>query len=342
MTQKGNYREQTQTEAPESILDPVEDEAPLEGSESRQWVVSATEHGQRLDKVLAQGVPEFSRSHLQWLCETQRVLVNGQPVTQPSKRVHGGQSLVVQLVPTAKTLAFLPQPIALNLLFEDEHLLVVNKPVGMVVHPAAGNWSGTLLNALLHRHPESVHLPRAGIVHRLDKDTSGVMVVGRSPMATQQLASDIAARRVHREYLALAHGVIARAQAVEAPIGRDPRVRTRMAVVASGKPARTWVTPVSSRHDVSAVRCVLDTGRTHQIRVHLRHVGHPLVGDLVYGGAAGLGMQRQALHAARLRLTHPVSGQELVFDAPPPEDFAAAWSQVAPEEPLAAGGRPSM
>lgn len=335
MTRSRNYRDQS--EEITDICEPEsgDDEGGLEPSETRHIVVSAADHGQRVDKVLALGVPEFSRSHLQWLCETGRVFLNGQQMTQPSKRVQSGQRVEVQLVPTAKAMAFLPQAISLNLLFEDDHLLVVNKPPGMVVHPAAGNWSGTLLNALLHRDAESAHLPRAGIVHRLDKDTSGVMVVGRSLSATQQLAVDIAARRVRREYVALAHGVLRDAQTVDAPIGRDPRMRTRMTVIASGKSARTWVAPVACRDEVTAVRCILDTGRTHQIRVHLRHLGHALVGDQTYGGGEILGMKRQALHAARLSLNHPVTGEKLVFDAPAPGDFAAAWAAVAPGSPLA-------
>ena len=330
MTQKGNYREQSPDSVDGAAWDGADDEAAMEISETRNVSVLPSEHGQRLDKVLARAVPEFSRSHLQWLCQTNRVSLSGQPVSQPAKRVQGGQTLLVQLVPTAKALAFLPQAIELNVLFEDEHLLVVNKPAGMVVHPAAGNWSGTLLNALLHRDAQAAHLPRAGIVHRLDKDTSGVMVVGRSLPATQQLVAAIAARQVHREYAALVHGRVSAEQAVEAPIGRDPRVRTRMAVVGSGKPARTWVEPVVGALPISAVRCVLDTGRTHQIRVHMRHIGYPLVADVTYGGAAGLGLQRQALHAACLRLVHPITAQALVFEAPAPEDFQAAWSAVAP------------
>jgi len=200
----------------------------------------------------------------------------------------------------------------------------------MVVHPAAGNWSGTLLNALLAHHRGAATLPRAGIVHRLDKDTSGLMVVGRSLAAVTALVRDIAAREVHRQYLALAHGRLgAVTQRFESPIGRDPRVRVRMAVVAGGKPARTDVEMLAATDAVAALRCTLHTGRTHQIRVHLAHAGHPLVADAVYGGRPALGMLRQALHATRLAFRHPVSGAALDFTAPPPADFAQAWGQVA-------------
>jgi 23S rRNA pseudouridine1911/1915/1917 synthase len=220
---------------------------------------------------------------------------------------------------------------ALDVVYEDAHLLVIHKPAGLVVHPAAGNWSGTLLNGLLARDAQAARLPRAGIVHRLDKDTSGLMVVGRSLEAVTALIRDLAARDVHRRYLALVHGDVGMAPfTVDAPVGRDPAVRVRMAVTPQGKPARTDVYPVACRERVSAVRCVLHTGRTHQIRVHLASRGHALVGDAVYGGRPALGMQRQALHAVELELAHPVTRVPLQFMAPPPADFANAWAAVVP------------
>jgi 23S rRNA pseudouridine1911/1915/1917 synthase len=199
----------------------------------------------------------------------------------------------------------------------------------MVVHPAAGNWSGTLLNGLLSRYPQSSALPRAGIVHRLDKDTSGLMVVGKTLVAVTALVRAIAAREVQRRYLAISQGQPAtRRFSVEAPIGRDPQMRLRMAVVATGKPARTEVECLASNGSHSALRCTLHTGRTHQIRVHLASRGLPLVADRVYGGRPALGIERQALHAAELGFVHPVSQQPLAFASPLPGDLDPAWQQL--------------
>jgi 23S rRNA pseudouridine1911/1915/1917 synthase len=301
------------------------DEAP----ELRSAVADAEWHGQRLDKCLVAMAPEFSRSHLQTLIEGGHVRVDGAPATVSSRKLKVGQRVDVELVPTAESQAFRPQPMTLAIVHEDAHLLVVNKPAGLVVHPAAGHWSGTLLNGLLAHHAGAAALPRAGIVHRLDKDTSGLMVVGKTLPAVTALVRSIAAREVHRQYLALAHGRVAPvAFSVDKPIGRDPQVRTRMAVVASGKPARTDVEVLGQGDGVSAVRCTLHTGRTHQIRVHMASVGHPLVADALYGGRPLLGMARQALHAQRLAFHHPVTGKALAFEAPLPEDLAAAWATV--------------
>ncbi|OYU96657.1 MAG: hypothetical protein CFE45_19235 [Burkholderiales bacterium PBB5] len=213
-------------------------------------------------------------------------------------------------------------------------MLGVNKPVGLVVHPAAGHWSGTLLNGLLAHHAGAAALPRAGIVHRLDKDTTGLMVVAKTLPAMTTLVRQIAAREVRRIYLALVHGRVAWEEAtIEAPIGRDPVSRLRMAVVAGGKPARTDVQWLGASGGVAAVRCTLHTGRTHQIRVHLSHRGHPLLGDALYGGKPALGLVRQALHATRLAFAHPADERPLDFHAPLPADLAAAWAQVLPTEP---------
>jgi 23S rRNA pseudouridine1911/1915/1917 synthase len=241
------------------------------------------------------------------------------------------------LAPTAESRAFRPETMALPVLFEDEHLLVLNKPAGWVVHPAAGNWQGTLLNGLLAWHSGAAALPRAGIVHRLDKGTSGLMVVGKTLQAVTALTRAIAARQVQRHYLAIAHGNFPTKRAsIELPLGRDPRSRVRMAVVRTGKSARTEVERLAStavdqahgRECMSALRCKLHTGRTHQIRVHLASRGHPLAADILYGGRSVLGMHRPALHAVSLSLAHPHCGHALSFQAPPPEDFAQAWDSV--------------
>jgi 23S rRNA pseudouridine1911/1915/1917 synthase len=293
--------------------------------------------GERLDKVLAKVFPEFSRSRLQSWIEAQRVRVDGQPakIRQPVPR-GASIELVPDLLP--EQLAFAPEPVPLEIVYEDDTLVVINKPAGLVVHPAAGNWSGTVLNGLLHRYGEAAAgLPRAGIVHRLDKETSGLMVVARTLEAQTDLVRQLQARTVKRRYLALVWGNMREEGTIDAPIGRDPRERTRMAVVtgASGKPARTHFRRIDStvweRQPVSAIHCDLETGRTHQIRVHCAHIGHPLLGDPVYGRARGKrsvaplpgGFARQALHAWRLALVHPKTGRTMQWRADVPADIAA-------------------
>ena len=310
------------------------DESAISPAERRQSAVSSALHGTRLDKTLVSIAGEFSRSHLQALIEAGHVCVDGRVQTSASRKVLAGQVVTVDLIPTQECRAFRPEPMSLDIVFEDEHLMVVNKPAGMVVHPAAGNWSGTLLNGLLSHHPGATSLPRAGIVHRLDKDTSGLMVVGKTLVAVTALVRQIAARDVRRIYLAVCHGRFERQNLrIEAPIGRDPRSRVRMAVVPSGRLARTDVERLAVLDDsagpcVSALRCSLHTGRTHQIRVHLASVGHPLLADITYGGREGYGMARQALHATRLGFAHPLSGEAMAFDALPPADLAHVWQRL--------------
>jgi 23S rRNA pseudouridine1911/1915/1917 synthase len=223
----------------------------------------------------------------------------------------------------------------LDVVFEDEHLLIVNKPAGLVVHPAPGNWQGTLLNGLLGRDAQAALLPRAGIVHRLDKDTSGLMVVARSRQTMEALVRLIAAREVSRQYLAVGQGawVGSRHKLVDAPIGRDPRNRLRMAVVDltqhPGKTAQTEFDVMDRNAQACLLRCTLHTGRTHQIRVHAAHLGHPLVGDVLYGGKPQGDFARQALHAQRLAFKHPHTGADLVFTAPLPPDVQVLMADVA-------------
>lgn len=298
--------------------------------ELRAWEVGTAQHGLRLDRALAELIPEFSRSYLQQLIEAGVVTSRGVALTKPSQRLKAGEHGIIELRPTPQSQAFKPEAMSLQIVFEDEHLRVINKPAGLVVHPAPGNWSGTLLNGLLAHDAQAALLPRAGIVHRLDKDTSGLMVVARTRAAMDALVRMIAAREVSRQYVALAHKAWSgpARRDVDAAIGRDPRNRLRMAVVDlerhAGKPAKTSVELLQNADQGCWLRCTLHTGRTHQIRVHLASIGHPLVADALYGGAPAAGLTRQALHAFRLAFAHPVTGQALAFRAPVPPDLEAA------------------
>jgi 23S rRNA pseudouridine1911/1915/1917 synthase len=292
-------------------------------------MVPREQAGHRLDRVIAILIPQCSRSRLQQWIKQGHLLVDGKR-SESSRKVWGGERIRLDMQPDPSARAYAPQALALNIVYEDDTLLVVNKPPGLVVHPGSGNWDGTLLNALLHHEPGLEAVARAGIVHRLDKGTSGLLVVAKTPVAQTSLVRQLQARTVKREYLALAEGVVPRGGRVEAPLGRHPRERTKIAVVATGKPAVTHFEALESLVSVTLIRCRLETGRTHQIRVHMQSIGHPLLGDPVYGSkrssaAAGLvstlGFRRQALHAATLQLVHPQSGQTISWSAPLPEDM---------------------
>ena len=317
-----------------AISDGDEGEDTAVDVEIREATVAPLQHGERLDRALVNIASEFSRSYVQQLIEAGAVRLNGQVANKSSARVKVGDLVVLELRPTPQSQAFKPESMALNVVHQDEHILVINKPAGLVVHPAPGNWSGTLLNGLLAFDPACASMPRAGIVHRLDKDTSGLMVVARSRRAMDMLVHAIAAREVSRQYLAIAHKPWSgRAEVtVDLPIGRDPRNRLRMAVVdvhsTLGKSAKTDVIHLGSSGNFCLVRCILHTGRTHQIRVHMASLGHALVADVVYGGGLVPGMVRQALHARRLAFSHPVTGMAHVFEAPPPADFILLLSSL--------------
>ena len=283
--------------------------------------------GLRLDQGLVRLWPRHSRSRLQnWIREG-RVRVDGVVITEPKHKLWGGELVELEEALDEKALSSRPEAIPLNIVHEDEAIIILDKPAGLVVHPGSGNWSGTLLNALLHHDPALEHVPRAGIVHRLDKETSGLMVVARTLEAQTDLVRQLLARTVKRYYQALVRGSVERDGSVDAPIGRHPTQRTKMAVVKTGKPARTHYRVVERFVDCTLVECALETGRTHQIRVHMTSIGHPLVGDPVYGGGTsrvpiGPEFARQALHARRLGLVHPLTGKAMLWKSNVPEDMA--------------------
>ena len=301
--------------------------------ELRHLVFGESLHGLRLDQALVEMVPELSRSYLQQLIAAGAVKVDRLALCKASTRIKAADQGTIELRATPQSQAFKPELMALDIVHQDEHLLVLNKPAGLVVHPAPGHWSGTLLNGLLAHDAGAVNLPRAGIVHRLDKDTSGLMVVARTRAAMDALIRAIAAREVGRQYLALAHRpwIGAARRQVDQPIGRDPRNRLRMAVVDiarhPGKLAKTDIELLQNCELGCLVRCTLHTGRTHQIRVHMASIGHPLLADELYGGAAACGLRRQALHACQLSFIHPVTRQPMLFRAPLPEDLDQALRQ---------------
>ena len=305
-----------------------------------QFEVPLEESGARIDQVLAKLLPDYSRARLsQWLVAGD-ILLDGQ-LCKPKHRVLGGESVAVDAT-LEPQVDWSPEPSDLDVLFADADLIILNKPAGLVVHPGHGNPSGTLVNALLAQYPELEELPRAGIVHRLDKDTSGVLAVARSSRAHGSLTAQLKDRTMSRQYIAAVYGHPNAVGTVDAPMDRHRTQRTKMAVVASGKPAVTHYRLLERTAHISWMSVKLESGRTHQIRVHMTHIGHPLVGDPVYRqGRVGLGRAtqeardciegfgRQALHAEALGLLHPGSQEPLSFVAPWPTDLTALRSSLA-------------
>lgn len=295
--------------------------------------------GQRIDQILSQLMPDYSRSRIQKWIKGAEITVNQQTVSAKHKLYSGDK--IEGTVSEEEIIYSKPEQIELPIVFEDDAIIIINKPVGLVVHPGAGNQTGTLLNALLNHCPNLNTVPRAGIVHRLDKDTSGLMVVAKTVEAQTHLVRQLQDRSVHRQYLALVLGEFTGAGVVDANIGRSPKDRIKMAVVAGGKPAVTHYRIEKRYTGLTLLRCELETGRTHQIRVHMAHIKHPLVGDGVYAGRNRLpkgtseainqlilGFSRQALHATELAFNHPQTGEIVTFNAPLPVDFSGLLRQL--------------
>jgi 23S rRNA pseudouridine1911/1915/1917 synthase len=313
--------------------------------DERLLVVPESHAGLRVDVALQQLLPEFSRSKLQEWIKNEFVTVNQSAITSKHK-VYAGDEIKVIVQQNPENNAFLPEAITLDIVFEDETLLVINKPAGMVVHPAVGNWSGTLLNALLHHIPDIGNIPRCGIVHRLDKETSGLLVVAKTLSAQTHLVQQLQARTVKREYRAIVWGQLWKNGVVNQPIGRHPSIRTRMAVHLSGKPAITHYEILERFGVHTYLRCNLETGRTHQIRVHMQYLKAPIVGDPVYGLKSImpiksmsdtlrqhiLGFNRQALHAIRLGLIHPLTSEAMEWSIDLPNDMKALLEIIRLEQ----------
>jgi 23S rRNA pseudouridine1911/1915/1917 synthase len=302
--------------------------------------------GLRLDVALQRMLPDHSRSRLQAWIKSGLVTVDANATTSKTK-VWGGEQVLVQVQAKPETQAYIAEDIPLNIVYEDEHILVVNKPAGMVVHPAAGNWSGTLLNALLFHEPALHAVPRAGIVHRLDKDTSGLLVVAKTLAAQTNLVRQLQARTVKREYRCIIWGQIWRNGVIDQPIGRDPRSRTKMSINRNGKAAVTRYEVLERFSVQTYMRCNLETGRTHQIRVHMQHLKAPIVGDLVYGFRGIVPIRamtqtlrdavdkfdRQALHAIKLGLLHPETDEFMEWQIELAEDMKALLEAMRYEDP---------
>ena len=288
--------------------------------------------GQRIDAAIAKMLPDYSRSKITAWVKSGSALINDKTF-KPKEKVLGGE-IVALTIKQEKTNDWQAEDIPLDIIFEDDDIIVVNKPVGLVTHPGAGNWTGTLANALLHFDSNLANLDRAGIVHRLDKNTSGLMVVARSELAQKNLVEQLQTHSVSREYSAIVYGHMISGGTVDEPIGRDPKNRIKQAVVEDGKDAVTHYRVIDRFAHHTHVKAILETGRTHQIRVHMSYIDHPLIADPMYGGKIRFpkkadeqlkdvlkGFKRQALHAKKLTLTHPISGEEMSWKAPLPQDL---------------------
>lgn len=289
--------------------------------------------GQRLDQTLAELFPEYSRSRLKTWIEADLVNLNDRIANIPREKVLGGERIEI-IVEVEDDTRFEPENIPLNIVYEDDDIIVINKPKDLVVHPGAGNPNGTVLNALLYHYPPIAEVPRAGIVHRLDKDTTGLMVVAKTIPAQTKLVLDLQKRKITREYEAVASGIMTKGGTVDQPMARHATKRTLMAVHPMGKPAVTHYRIMENYRNYTRLRLRLETGRTHQIRVHMAHIAHPLLGDQTYGGRPRppknasedfmevlRNFKRQALHAVMLRLSHPITGEMMEWYAPLPDDF---------------------
>ena len=289
--------------------------------------------GLRLDQALARLFPQYSRNRLQAWLESGHITIEGAPPGRRNRAVTGGETIRLQ-PPAAPADVPQAQRLPLKVVYEDAAILVIDKPAGLVVHPGAGQPDRTLLNALLAHAPSLAGVPRAGIVHRLDKDTSGLLVVAKSVVSQASLVKQLAERSMGRVYVAVVQGDPPASGSIDAPVGRDARVRTRMAVTARGKPARTSYRVLERFGQAALVECRLETGRTHQIRVHFQHIRHPLVCDAVYrrGTRRAIAFPRQALHAAELSLVHPASGETMTWKAAPPRDFQKLLASLREEK----------
>ncbi|WP_455487526.1 23S rRNA pseudouridine(1911/1915/1917) synthase RluD [Haemophilus sp.] len=295
--------------------------------------VQPEQMGQRLDQTLAELFPEYSRSRLKTWIEADLVKLNDRITNIPREKVLGGEKIEITVEVEDET-RFEPENIPLNIVYEDDDIIVINKPKDLVVHPGAGNPNGTVLNALLYHYPPIAEVPRAGIVHRLDKDTTGLMVVAKTIPAQTKLVRDLQKRKITREYEAVASGIMTKGGTVDQPMARHATKRTLMAVHPMGKPAVTHYRIMENYRNYTRLRLRLETGRTHQIRVHMAHIAHPLLGDQTYGGRPRppknasedfmevlRNFKRQALHAVMLRLAHPITGETMEWYAPLPDDF---------------------
>jgi 23S rRNA pseudouridine1911/1915/1917 synthase len=300
--------------------------------------------GQRLDVALSEMLPDYSRSKITAWIKSGEALINHKPF-KPKDKVNGSE-MVELTISQKQNNDWVGEDIPLNVIFEDDDIIVLNKAVGLVTHPGAGNWSGTLANALLHYEPKLATLDRAGIVHRLDKNTSGLMVVSRNEKSQKYLVEQLQKHSVSREYSAIVYGHMVAGGTIDEPIGRDTKDRVKQAVSSHGKEAVTHYRVIDRYQNHTHIKAILETGRTHQIRVHLSHIGYPLMGDPMYGGKvrfpkkadvilkeAIVNFKRQALHARKLTLTHPISGELMSWKAPLPEDMLALLDVLSAYDP---------